>query len=138
MEGRDDRQAEVPGSLRRHQSQGGVEAAVHVDHVDPLAPEQRAEVATERGPGRYPGKRPGAVDGPAGSEAPHERRVARLVQVDAARRRTHVGRDHDGGVTLLPQLEGQVMNVLGDAAQVGIVVLGDERDPHSPSLRRMG
>jgi hypothetical protein len=38
----------------------------------------------------------------------------------------------------LLELERQVVNVLGDAAEVGIVVLRDERDPHLPLLGSVG
>ena len=43
---------EIPGRIRRHQSERRVEAAMHVDEVDALAPEQRPEVASKSESGR--------------------------------------------------------------------------------------
>jgi hypothetical protein len=41
-----------------------------------------------------------------------------------------VGRDHHGHVPAGLELERQVVHVLGDATQLGVVVVGDERNPH--------
>ena len=120
MEGGDDRQPQIAGGLGCHQPERRVEAAVHVDDVDALAPEQRPEVAAERDAGGDPRERPGAVDRPAGADAADEGRFARCaVQIDAPRGRPHVRRHHDRGMAPPLKLERQVVNVLGDAAEMG-------------------
>ncbi len=47
----------------------------------------------------------------------------------------HVGRDHGGGMPPAVELQGEVVHVLGDAPELRIVILGDQRDAHRANLR---
>src|SRR5581483_11366550 len=125
------RQAEVPRGERRDPAEGRGEPAVDVHHVDRFAPEQVAELAAEPEAARDPGERSAAVDDPAGADPPHEGLVPRvLVRVRGPLRDGHAGGDHEGGVAGRVVYLGQVVHVLGDATEVGIVELGDQRYAH--------
>src|SRR5213080_4784263 len=88
----------------------------------PTCQAQRLEMAPQSPTGGDARDATVRIDHPARPHPAHERRI----RVGA-----HVGCDDGGGVPPAVELEGEVVNVLGDTPELGIVVFGDERDAHS-------
>src|SRR5206468_1882039 len=120
---------ELARDLGCQQAEHRVEPTVHVHDVDLLSLKDGTELAPEPSPCRNPGEGPGAVDDPAGAHATDVLRIRfRLLELVSSGRQPHVRGNHDGRVSRLVQEPGQIVNVLGDAAEMWIVELRDERD----------
>ena len=134
----DHRQTQVPGGLRRYQAQRRVQSAMHVHHVDALAPEQVAQLAPQTQAGGDPGERPRAVNGAAGADPVYEGRILFIHTGIGMRRLSHARRHHDRWMPLPLELQGEIMHMLGNPAEVGIVVLRNKCDPHALALQKEG
>ena len=121
MERRDDRDPGAPRGERRREPEDGREPTVHVHDVVAASPEHLLQSATQLPPGRNARDAAVRVDHAAGSDPTHEIGI-RVV--------AHVRRDDGRGMPPGVELEGEVVHVLGNAPELGIVILGDQRDPH--------
>ena len=122
MERGHDGNAGAPGGPRRHQTQRGIQAAVHMHDVEPLLAKQRLEPGREAPAHGNPCDSSIRVNHEAGPNAPHVGMLQVLALV------LHLGGHDGGGVTEAIQLPCEMVYVLRHAAELRIVVLRDERD----------
>ncbi len=130
MERRDHRNPGTPGGQRREEAKGRGEPAVDVNDVEPARLEQLRQPAREPPPDGDPRHAAVGVEHDARAHAAHERGIAL--------RPAHPRSDDGGGVATAVELEGQMMHVLRDAPQLGVVVLGDEGDAQACASCRHG
>jgi hypothetical protein len=122
---------EVVRRVGRHQAENRREPPVDVYHVDLLVSQDLFYLAAQADAGGDPGEGARAIDHSAVTDPSNERRVWGIVlRVGTTGRHGHVPRDHYRRMSPLVQELRQIVNVLGDSAQMRKVVFGDQRYAH--------
>ena len=110
---------------------------VDVDHVDRSLPKDLSQPAAQQRVDHVIRLGGVAVAGQGGADPDDLERHVVLgsdLTIDDRRGTKHVAR-HDGHVVTAPrQLRGLTVDVLGDPAEMRVVIIGDDGDPHAAGI----